>query len=66
LLKIPWLLHAATTKFSTGDQAMTPLRKRMLEDMQIRSLAQNTQESYLQQVASFARHFGKSPEALGP
>ena len=26
---------------------MTPLRQRMLEDMQIRNFSQNTQESYL-------------------
>jgi len=45
---------------------MTPLRQRMLEDMQIRNLAANTQESYIRQVASFARHLGQSPEDLGP
>lgn len=45
---------------------MTPLRKRMTEDMQVRNLALNTQESYLQQVSQFARHFNKSPELLGP
>jgi integrase/recombinase XerD len=45
---------------------MTSLRKRMIEDMQIRNLAVNTQESYIQQVSLFARHFKKSPELLGP
>lgn len=45
---------------------MTPLRQRMLHDMQIRNLAENTQKSYLQQVSSFARHFRRSPETLGP
>jgi integrase/recombinase XerD len=44
---------------------MTALRQRMLEDMKIRNLALNTQESYLLQVSQFARHFGKSPEVLG-
>jgi site-specific recombinase XerD len=38
----------------------------MLHDMQIRNLAENTQKSYLQQVSSFARHFRRSPETLGP
>src|SRR5258707_5567112 len=46
--------------------AMTPLRQRMLHDMQIRNLADNTQKSYLIQVSSFARHFRRSPEGLGP
>ena len=45
---------------------MTALRQRMLEDMKIRNLALNTQDSYLLQVSQFARHFGKSPEMLGP
>ena len=45
---------------------MTPLRQRMLEDMGIRNLAENTQLSYLQQVSSYARFFGRSPEQLGP
>ena len=42
---------------------MTPLRQRMLEDMSIRNLAENTQLSYLQQVAAFARYFDRSPDA---
>ncbi|AAP86026.1 Putative integrase (plasmid) [Cupriavidus necator H16] len=41
---------------------MTPLRERMLADMQI----DNTQKSYLLQVFSFAPHFRRSPELLGP
>ena len=45
---------------------MTPLRQRMLEDMGIRNFAENTQLSYLQQVSSYARFFGRSPEQLGP
>ena len=45
---------------------MTPLRQRMLEDMSIRNLADNTQLSYLQQVSLYARHFQCSPEELGP
>lgn len=45
---------------------MTSLRLRMIEDMQIRNLAPNTQNSYVHQVSRFARHFHKSPERLGP
>lgn len=44
---------------------MTPLRRRMIEDMQVRNLAPLTQTAYLQQVSQFARHFGQSPERLG-
>jgi integrase/recombinase XerD len=45
---------------------MTPLRRRMIEDMQIRNLAPRTQACYVEQVDRFARHFRKSPEFLGP
>ena len=45
---------------------MTPLRQRMLEDMGIRNLAENTQLSYLQQVSLYSGHFHRSPEELGP
>jgi site-specific recombinase XerD len=38
----------------------------MLEDMQVRNLAPRTQQTYLEQVARFARHFGRSPALLGP
>jgi site-specific recombinase XerD len=38
----------------------------MLEDMQIRNLAVNTQESYVQQISLFARYCNQSPERLGP
>ena len=44
---------------------MSVLRQRMIEDIQLRNLALNTQISYLQQVSCFARHFGKSPTELG-
>ncbi len=45
---------------------MTALRQRMLEDMQIRNLSPHTQRAYLENVARFARHFHRSPAALGP
>jgi integrase/recombinase XerD len=45
---------------------MTPLRQRMLEDMSIRNLAENTQISYIRQVVAYAAHFHRPPEELGP
>lgn len=43
---------------------MTPLRQRMLEDMQLRGLAARTQESYLGAVRQLAQHYGKPPDQL--
>lgn len=45
---------------------MSPLRRRMIEDMQIRNLTLNTQRIYTSQIARFAAHFHKSPDLLGP
>jgi integrase/recombinase XerD len=60
------LLFAALHPLPHRSIAMTPLRQRMLEDMGIRNLAENTQLSYLQQVSAYARFFDCSPEQLGP
>ena len=43
---------------------MTPLRQRMLEDMQLRGLAARTQESYLAAVQQLAIHYDKSPDLI--
>ena len=43
---------------------MTPLRQRMLEDMQLRNFAPGTQKNYIAHVAGFAKYFDRSPEEL--
>jgi hypothetical protein len=43
---------------------MTPLRQRMLEDMQMRNLSPHTQNAYIRAVARFAQHFRQSPDHL--
>jgi integrase/recombinase XerD len=45
---------------------MNPLRRHMIDEMQIRNLTPNTQRAYIEQVSRFPRYFGKSPERLGP
>ena len=45
---------------------MTPLRKRMLDELQLRNLAEATVDTYVKAVSRFARHFNKSPDQLGP
>ena len=43
---------------------MTPLRQRMIDDLQLRNLAASTQKHYIACVADFAKYFGRSPEEL--
>ena len=45
--------------------AVSPLRRRMIDDMTLRNLSPATQRSYLHAVAKFSRHFNRSPEQLG-
>ena len=42
------------------DKAISPLRRRMIEDMAIRKLGAKTQHDYVQRVKDFAA-FGRSP-----
>ena len=43
---------------------MTALRQRMIEDMQLRGLAERTQAAYVAAVRQLAEHYGKSPSQI--
>ena len=45
---------------------VTQLRTMMLEELQRRNYSQTTVKGYLKIVESFARHFHRSPDKLGP
>jgi site-specific recombinase XerD len=44
------------------DEAISPLRRRMIEDMTIRKFAPKTQHDYVQRVKNFATFLGRSPD----
>jgi site-specific recombinase XerD len=45
---------------------MTPLRQRFIDDLRIRNYAPRTIQAYVAGVARLAKHFGRSPDLLGP
>src|SRR5215470_1995208 len=44
------------------DEAMSPLRRRMIEDMTIRKLAPKTQQGYIRTIKDLAAFLGRSPD----
>jgi integrase/recombinase XerD len=44
------------------DEAMSPLRRRMIEDMTVRKFASKTQRDYVQRVKHFTAFLGRSPD----
>ena len=45
---------------------MTELRRKMLEELQLRNYSPHTQRAYIRCVADFAKHFKAAPDRLGP
>ncbi|MEO9133054.1 MAG: tyrosine-type recombinase/integrase [Sphingomonas sp.] len=45
--------------------AVSPLRRRMIDDMSLRNLSPATQRSYLHAVKRFSQFHGRSPDQLG-
>ncbi len=45
---------------------MTPLRQRFIDDLRLRNYAARTIETYVGRIVAFAKHFGRSPDLLGP
>ena len=44
---------------------MTPLRQRMIEELQLRGYADRTVEAYVRSVVQLARFYGRSPDRIG-
>ena len=64
-----WLLSPTpdqeTIPMANATAAVSPLRRRMTDDMSLRNLSPATQRSYLPAATTFSRHFGRSPDRSG-
>ena len=59
-------MSVRSTDQPTTVKPISPLRRRMIEDMTIRNLSPATQRSYIHAVQSYSRYFGgRSPDRLG-
>ena len=47
-------------------EAVSPLRRRMIEDMTIRQFGEHTQRDYIRQVREFTAFLGRSPDQAEP
>lgn len=47
---------------SIEHRPISPLRRRMIEDMRLRKLAPKTQSGYIRWVRAFAGFLGRSPD----
>jgi len=69
---LPRLLFHAFTGSPEGSimtpfrNRITPITKRMSEDMLLRNMSSRTIDSYTYHVDRFAKHFGRLPEDMGP
>src|SRR5215469_16526240 len=46
-------------------EGISPLRRRMIEDMTVPNLSPTTREVYIHNVKKFSQYFGRSPDCLG-
>src|SRR5260221_176316 len=57
-----WQPSPKDRSITMTDEAMSPLRRRMIEDMTIRKLAPKTQQGYIRTIKDFAAFLGRSPD----
>src|SRR5882762_799160 len=59
-----WVLEPTPSDRSNEMADLSPLRRRMIEDMTVRNLSPATQRSYISAVSKLSRYFGRSPDRL--
>jgi integrase/recombinase XerD len=45
-----------------SEKPVSPLRRRMIEDMSVRKFGEKTQHDYIRHIESFAKLLGRSPD----
>ena len=47
-------------------EAVSPLRRRMIEDMTVRNFVEKTRNDYIRHVKTFTAFLGRSPDTATP
>src|SRR6202050_133832 len=63
---LPQLVPTHRHTFFSVRFAMTPIRQRFIEDLQLRNRSVRTVQAYVLHLRNFARYFNKSPDLLDP
>jgi hypothetical protein len=48
-----------------SDETISPLRRRMIEDMTVRGIGEKTRNDYIRHVRTFSAFIGRSPDTGG-
>ena len=48
------------------EEAISPLRRRMIEDMTVRNFVEKTRNDYIRHVKTFTAFLGRSPDTATP
>src|SRR5882757_11208052 len=49
-----------------SDKPISPLRRRMIEDMTVRNFVQETRNNYIRHVRTFTAFLGRAPDTAAP
>src|SRR5258705_4957747 len=49
-----------------SEKPISPLRRRMIEDMSVRNFVENTRNEYIRHVRTFTAFLGRSPDTATP
>src|SRR5260370_11219232 len=49
-----------------SDKPISPLRRRMIEDMTVRNFVEKTRNDYIRHVRTFTAFFGRAPDTAAP
>ena len=53
--------HTTATQTTASAKSISPLRRRMIEDMTVRGFGEKTQSDYIRHVKNFTIFLGRSP-----